>query len=66
MFGFPISPTFIGLDIYFGEVKTHQVLLLFCIALSYVVCGLSVIRLYTRVFLGPHIKTYHESAYRSS
>jgi NADH:ubiquinone oxidoreductase subunit 5 (subunit L)/multisubunit Na+/H+ antiporter MnhA subunit len=66
MFGFPISPTFIGLDIYFGEIKTHQVLLLFCIALSYVVCGLSVIRLYTRVFLGPHIKTYHETAYRSS
>jgi hypothetical protein len=24
------------------------------------------IRIYSRVFLGPHAKTYHEIAYRSS
>lgn len=66
MIGFPITPTFFGIDINFGEIETHQIGLLFLSALSFVVCGLSVIRLYTRIFLGPHIKTYHESAYRSS
>jgi hypothetical protein len=27
---------------------------------------LAMIRIYSRVFLGPHAKTYHEIAYRSS
>ena len=25
-----------------------------------------VVRIYARVFLGPHVKTYHEVAYRSA
>ena len=64
--GFPITPTFIGVDLLFAHIKEDQILLAFFLSMSFVVGGLSVIRLYARVFLGPHIKTYHEVAYRSS
>ncbi len=64
--GFPISPTFIGVDLMFAHIQADQVLLAFFLSMSFVVGGLSVIRLYARIFLGPHIKTYHEIAYRSS
>ena len=64
--GFPITPTFIGVDLLFAHIHEEQVLLAFFLSMNFVVGGLSVIRLYARVFLGPHIKTYHEVAYRSS
>jgi NADH:ubiquinone oxidoreductase subunit 5 (subunit L)/multisubunit Na+/H+ antiporter MnhA subunit len=64
--GFPITPTFIGVDLMFAHIQADQVLLAFFLSMSFVVGGLSVIRLYARVFLGPHIKAYHEIAYRSS
>ncbi len=64
--GFPITPTFIGVDLLFAHIKEDQILLAFFLSMSFVVGGLSVIRLYARVFLGPHIKNYHEVAYRSS
>lgn len=63
---FPVSPTFIGVDLMFAHIQPDQVLLAFFLSMSFVVGGLSVIRIYARVFLGPHIKTYHEIAYRSS
>lgn len=64
--GFPISPTFIGIDLIFGHIHEHQLWLAAFASLSFILGGLSAIRIYARVFLGPHVKTYHEIAYRSS
>lgn len=64
--GFPITPTFIGEDLIFSHIHENQLLLALFVSLSFVVDGLSLIRLYARIFMGPHIKTYHEIAYKSS
>jgi formate hydrogenlyase subunit 3/multisubunit Na+/H+ antiporter MnhD subunit len=64
--GFPITPSFVGEDLIFSHIHSDQVFLAFFIALSLIVNGLASMRIYSRVFLGPHIKTYHEVAKRSS
>ncbi|HSZ25602.1 MAG TPA: proton-conducting transporter membrane subunit [Cytophagaceae bacterium] len=64
--GFPISPTFIGEDLIFSHIHEDQIVLALFISTSFVVDGLAIIRIYARIFLGPHVKTYHELAYRSS
>lgn len=64
--GFPITPTFIGEDLIFSHIHEDQVLLASFIALSLIINGLAAIRIYARIFLGPHVKTYHEVAKRSS
>lgn len=64
--GFPITPTFIGEDLILGHVQEHQFGLTVLIALSLILDGLAVFRIYARLFLGPHEKGYHEVAYRSS
>jgi NADH-quinone oxidoreductase subunit L len=64
--GFPITPTFIGEDIIFTHIHEDQIALAFFTSSSLIIDGIAAIRIYARVFLGPHIKTYHEAAYRSS
>ena len=64
--GFPISPTFIGEDLIFSHIHENQYLLAIIISMSFIIDGLALIRIYARVFLGPHIKTYHETPYKSS
>jgi NADH:ubiquinone oxidoreductase subunit 5 (subunit L)/multisubunit Na+/H+ antiporter MnhA subunit len=64
--GFPITPTFIGEDLIFSHIKENQIGLATFIALSIIINGLAAIRIYARIFLGPHVKTYHEVAKRSS
>ncbi|MBS1634496.1 MAG: hypothetical protein JST26_01150 [Bacteroidetes bacterium] len=64
--GFPITPTFIGEDLIFSHIREDQAALAFFTASSFIIDGISVIRIYARIFLGPHVKTYHESAYKSS
>jgi NADH:ubiquinone oxidoreductase subunit 5 (subunit L)/multisubunit Na+/H+ antiporter MnhA subunit len=64
--GFPISPTFIGEDLIMTHVHPDQVLLASIIAVSFIVDGLSLIRIYARIFLGPHAKSMYEMAYKSS
>jgi NADH:ubiquinone oxidoreductase subunit 5 (subunit L)/multisubunit Na+/H+ antiporter MnhA subunit len=64
--GFPITPTFIGEDLIFTHIHHDQLLLAALVSFSFVIDGLALIRLYARIFLGPHVKTYHEVAYRSS
>ncbi|MEQ1745110.1 MAG: proton-conducting transporter membrane subunit [Saprospiraceae bacterium] len=66
MSGFPITPTFIGEDIMLGNVNKDQYFLMTLIALNIILDGLAVLRIYARLFLGPHTKGYHEVAYRSS
>ncbi len=64
--GFPITPSFVGEDLIFSHIHLSQVGLAFFTAFSLVINGLATIRIYARVFLGPHIKTYHQIAKRSS
>lgn len=64
--GFPITPSFIGEDVIFSHIHSHQVALATITALNVIISGLAIVRIYTKVFMGTHIKTYHEIAYRSS
>jgi NADH:ubiquinone oxidoreductase subunit 5 (subunit L)/multisubunit Na+/H+ antiporter MnhA subunit len=64
--GFPITPTFIGEDLLYTHIHENQFVLAFFVSMCFVVDGLSIIRVFARVFMGPHIKTYHEVAYKSS
>jgi formate hydrogenlyase subunit 3/multisubunit Na+/H+ antiporter MnhD subunit len=63
--GFPITPTFVGEDLIFSHIHADQILLAVVIAFSLIINGLASIRIYSRVFLGPHIKNYHGVAKRS-
>ncbi len=64
--GFPITPTFVGEDLIFTHIHEDQVLLALFTALSFIIDGLAIMRIYARVFLGPHVKSVYEMAYRSS
>jgi len=64
--GFPITPSFIGEDVMFSHVGEDQVMLAMFTALSFIIDGLAIIRIYARVFMGPHVKSMYEMAYRSS
>ena len=64
--GFPISPTFIGEDLILTHIHPNQVFLASVIAVNFIVDGLSLIRIYARIFLGPHAKSMYEMAYKSS
>ncbi len=64
--GFPITPTFIGEDLIFSHIHENQYVLAASVALSLILDGLAIIRIYARIFLGPHVKSVYEMAYRSS
>jgi hypothetical protein len=64
--GFPITPTFIGEDLIFSHIRPDQLLLALFVALSFIISGIAIIRLYARVFLGPNAKSVYEMAYRST
>ncbi len=56
--GFPITPTFLGEDVILTHVEQNQFLLAFFIANIFVLNGITLIRIYARIFLGPHPKTF--------
>lgn len=64
--GFPITPTFIGLDIVLSRIQSNQVPLLLVIGLCFIFMEIAVLRIYARVFLGQHVKAYHAVAFRNS
>lgn len=64
--GFPISPTFIGEDLIFSHIHQNQTLLAAIMALSFMVDGIAVIRIFARTFLGPHVKSKFQMGYRTS
>lgn len=64
--GFPITPTFIGEDLIIGHIHENQITLTVLTALNLILSGLTVYRIFARVFWGPHDGGYHEVAYRSS
>lgn len=56
--GFPITTTFLGEDLILTHVHENQVLLALFISLTFIVTGIALIRLYSRVFLGKINKNY--------
>lgn len=56
--GFPITPTFLGEDLILTHIHEDQVILAFLVALTFIINGISVIRIYSRVFLGSHARTF--------
>jgi len=66
MAGFPITPTMIGEDLVFSSIREDQYFLALFLAISLIVDGLALVRIYARLFLGPHVKTYHSIAHKSS
>jgi NADH:ubiquinone oxidoreductase subunit 2 (subunit N) len=66
LMGFPITPTFIGEDLLFSHIEENQLFLAVFNAMSYIIGGISVVRIYARLFLGPHCKTHHSTAIKAS
>lgn len=66
LMAFPITPTFIGIDLIFSHIHSNQLILAITSTLSFVLAGIALIRMYCRIFLGPHIKTYHSTPFKSS
>ena len=66
MMVFPITPSFIGEEIFLTSIHIEHMALVVIFAFGYVLSGVSVMRLFSKVFFGPHKKTHHEIAYRSS
>ena len=63
---FPITPSFIGEEVLLSSIHAGHGALVAIFALGYVLSGICVMRLFAKVFFGPHKKSYHEIAYRSS
>jgi NADH:ubiquinone oxidoreductase subunit 5 (subunit L)/multisubunit Na+/H+ antiporter MnhA subunit len=63
---FPISPAFLAQDIVVSSIPVNHAFLMVFFCFSYLLVGVGAIRLYTKVFFGPHKTSHHEIAYRSS
>ena len=63
---FPISPSFLAQDILISLIPMDHAFQIVLFCLSYLLVGVSTIRLYTKVFFGPHKTSHHEIAYKSS
>ncbi len=63
---FPISPSFLAQDIMVSLIPINHAFMVVLFCLSYLLVGVSTIRLYTKVFFGPHKTGHHEIAYKSS
>jgi NADH-quinone oxidoreductase subunit L len=64
--GFPVTAAFIGIDVFFTYLKSGQVGLITLLALCFIFIELAAIRIFLRIYMGPHKKLYHPVAYRSS
>jgi NADH-quinone oxidoreductase subunit L len=64
--GLPFTPTFIGIDILFSNIHTEDKAVIILTSASFVFMEISVLRIYSRIFLGQYKKVTHAMAYRSS
>jgi NADH:ubiquinone oxidoreductase subunit 5 (subunit L)/multisubunit Na+/H+ antiporter MnhA subunit len=58
--GFPITPTFIGEDAIISHIHDDQFVLAALVAITFIINGIALIRIYARIFLGPHTPNYQE------
>ena len=66
LMGFPITYTFIGEDVIYSHIGVNEYYLAFFNASSYIIGGIALIRLYARLFLGNHVKTYHPTPLKTA
>src|SRR6187401_80094 len=66
LLGFPVTSAFIGIDVFFTYVQSGQPVLIALLALCFIFIELAAIRIFLRVYMGPHKKLYHPVAFRSS
>jgi len=66
LMGFPITTTFLGEDLLFSHIHIDQVLLMTLVSVNFMIAGISIMRIYARVFLGPNHKWYRAEARRSA
>jgi NADH-quinone oxidoreductase subunit L len=66
LLGFPITAAFIGIDVFFTYIESGQVVLITLLALCFIFVELAAIRIFLRIYMGPHKKLYHPVAFRSS
>ena len=64
--GFPISPLFIGIDLFFTYIESDQIALIVILSLCILFIEISVLRIFIRLYFGQHKKAYQPSTYRSS
>lgn len=63
---FPITPSFLGEELLLSSIPTDQLASIILFAMGYVLCGITVLRVFAKLFFGPHKKSYQEIAYRTS
>ena len=66
LLGFPITAAFIGIDVFFTYIESGQAVLITLLALCLIFVELAAIRIFLRIYMGPHKKLYHPVAFRSS
>lgn len=66
LMGFPITMSFIGEDLIFSHIHENQYLLALMNSLGYVFSGIALIRIYSRLFLGPDVKQEQPSSLKSA
>lgn len=64
--GFPLTPSFIGIDVVLSHLDDHPLFLIVFLGLNYIFIDLAALRIFSRIFLGPHKKGYHEIAFKSA
>jgi NADH:ubiquinone oxidoreductase subunit 4 (subunit M) len=64
--GFPLTPSFIGIDIVLSHLEHHPFFLIFFLGINYIFIEVVALRIFSRIFLGPHKKAYHEIAFKSA
>jgi formate hydrogenlyase subunit 3/multisubunit Na+/H+ antiporter MnhD subunit len=57
--GFPITTTFLGEDLLFTHIHENQILLAAFVSLNFVIVGIALMRMYSRIFLGPYKNAYY-------
>lgn len=63
---FPISSSFLAQEILLSTIPGSHTLQIILFCFAYLLVGVSVMRLYTKLFFGSHKASYHEQAYKSS
>jgi NADH:ubiquinone oxidoreductase subunit 5 (subunit L)/multisubunit Na+/H+ antiporter MnhA subunit len=66
LMGFPITTTFLGEDLLFSHIHKDQILLMTLVSVNFMLAGISIMRIYARVFMGPNHKWYRPEARRSA
>lgn len=64
--GFPITTTFLGEDLILTHIHEHQFILATLVALTFIINGIAVVRIYARIFLGKITKTFQHSIHLTS